>query len=341
MDHKKFTGFGLFLFLVCFVVVLVARNITKPRVIVIQSYSPAFSWTKDIDVGIKRVLEKHAYNVRWHYMDTKRHPSEAFKLRAGETARKMIHSWKPDVIIAIDDNAQKLVSTAYLNDPQINIVFAGVNKTEQSYGFDQADNVTGMLERINYVATKDILEQVLPADRRRIKHISDNSVTSQGIHDEIEKFDWSPLQFLDSVQVDNFEDWKENILASQGEVDFLLLTHYHTLKKSKESKQIVNPKDVIAWTNEHSSTPGISFWGFYVEDGGMMAVALSPYEQGEFAANRAVDIIQGKSITELPVATNRLFLIYMRKSLIEEKLGDLRLPLVYEAFSKATQNYYE
>ncbi len=341
MHHKKFTWFGLSLFLICFIVVLVAKNISKPRIIVLQSYNPNFSWTHDIDIGIKRILAKHSFNIRWHYMDTKRHPSKEYKQRAGETARKMIDHWKPDVIIAVDDNAQQYVATYYLDHPSIKIVFAGVNKTVKSYGYDKASNVTGMLERINYAASKDILLQVLPTDKRRIKHISDSSTTSMGIHDEMELFDWSPLEFIESVQVDTLDEWKKEIKATNTLVDFILFTHYHTLKRSAHSDQIVPPKEVIEWTNQNSDLPGISFWGFYVEDGGMMAVALSPYEQGEFAAKMAVDIIKGKSINDIPVKTNRLFLVYMRQSLIDEKLQGLSLPLVYEAFSKATQNYYE
>jgi len=341
MQPKKLTWFGLLLFLFCFIVVLISINVAKPRILVLQSYHPSFSWTAGIDQGIKNILDKHLFNVRWHYMDTKRHPSESYKQRAGETARQMIKSWKPDVIIAIDDNAQQYVARYYINQLPLQIVFAGVNKTAESYGYRQANNVTGMLERINYAATKDILLQVLPADKRRIQHISDSSPTSQGIHQEMEAFDWSPLEFIDSVQVDNFVDWKKAIQQANQQADFLLLTHYHTLKKSKKNQQLVAPKTVIDWTNKHSDLPGISFWGFYVEDGGMMAVALSPSEQGEFAAKAAVDIIQGKLANQIPITTNHLFLIYMRQSLIKEKMGALSLPLVYEAFSKATHHYYQ
>lgn len=330
------------LFLLALVVFLIVQNVNKPRVLILHSYYTDFSWVRDINKGLERVFKDKSYKLRYHYMDTKRHTDAEFKERAGQTVRKMINSWQPDVIVAIDDNAQQYVSRFYLDHPKIRIVFAGVNKTEADYGFDTANNVTGVLERINYQAVKDILLQVLPEGKRRILHVSDNSPTSEGIHKEIEGFDWSPLQFTESIQCESLEQWKQVVKSAEGKVDFILFTHYHTLYRSDSDPNKVPPKEVIDWTNANSTLPGVSFWGFYVEDGGMMAVALSPYEQGEVAADMAVRIIDdGLMPKEIPVYVSRLFVMYMRGSQIQTRLGNLDLPLVYEAFARATNNYYD
>lgn len=332
----------MLLFLFCLMVFLIVQNVRKPRILILHSYSLDFSWVPDINIGINRKLEKHPYKLRWHYMDTKRHPSKVFKEKAGAMVRKEIESWQPDVIIAIDDNAQEYAGKYYIDHPKIKLVFSGVNKTEADYGYDRAKNVTGILERINYQAVKDILVQALPPDKRRIIHISDSSPTSEGIHKEIEAFDWSPLSFIASVQCDTYDEWKKAILDAEDKTDFLLLTHYHTIRVDADSIKTLKPKDVMDWTTANSKLPGVSFWGFYVEDGGMMAVALSPYEQGEIAADMAIDIIEkGTSPKDIPVQKSRLFVMYMRGSEIKKKMGDLNLPLVYEAFARATDNYYE
>jgi ABC-type uncharacterized transport system substrate-binding protein len=341
MQTATFSRAMTLLFLLVLTVFLIVQNVSKPRVLILHSYYTDFSWVQDINVGINRILEKKSYKVRWHYMDTKRHPDQDFMVRAGNTVRNMIDSWQPDIIIAIDDNAQQYVARYYVNHPKIKIVFTGLNKTEKDYGYDQATNVTGMLERINYQAVKDILLQVLPPDRRRVLHVSDVSNTSEGIHNEIVAFDWAPLQLLDSIQTATFDDWKKVIHEAEGKTDFLLLTHYHTIKESPTGS-IVPPKEIIKWTNANSALPGISFWGFYVEDGGMMAVALSPYEQGEIAAKMTVNIIENATPPkQISVETSHLFVMYMRDSEIKTRLGSLNLPLVYEAFAKATNNYYE
>lgn len=342
MKRVNFSWLIMVLFLVLLSVFFLVVNINKPRILVLHSYSLDFSWVPDINIGLNRILEKYPYKIRWYYMDTKRHPDKKFKEKSGITVRKEIKRWKPDIIIAVDDNAQEYVGKYYINDSDISIVFTGVNKTEADYGYDRADNATGMLERINYQAVKDIMVQILPPGKRRIVHISDSSPTSTGIHKEIESFDWAPLNFTKSIQCETYAEWQEAIRAADQEADFILFTHYHTIRESVDSPKTMVPQKVMDWTMANSDLPGVSFWGFYVEDGGMMAVALSPYEQGEVVARMAVDIIEnGTRPKDIPVETSRLFVMYMRESEIRKKMGALDLPLVYEAFAKATNNYYK
>jgi len=54
---------------------------------------------------------------------------------------------EPDVLIAVDDNAQKYAAKYFVNHPRIKIVFSGINGSVQPYGYDTANNVTGILER--------------------------------------------------------------------------------------------------------------------------------------------------------------------------------------------------
>ena len=109
-------------------------------------------------------------------MDTKKHSDNEFKRVAGNLARKQINEWKPDVLIAVDDNAQSLVSICYINPnkididqvniikktdkqdifgkcyakiPNIKIIFAGIGAEPKDYGFKGQDNVTGIIERMD------------------------------------------------------------------------------------------------------------------------------------------------------------------------------------------------
>ena len=43
---------------------------------------------------------------------------------------------------------------------------------------------------------------------------------------------------------------------------------------SVQDKSIVTPKEIIKWTETNSSLPGIGAWGFYLKDGGMLAVGI-------------------------------------------------------------------
>lgn len=133
-------------------------NLYKPRILILQSHSDDYSWTRDVNIGIQRVLSaKLEYAVRWFYMDTERHSWPKYRESIGHTARRFIEQWQPDVVLAVDDDAQEYVMKYFVNHPHIRIVFAGVNGELTSYGYDQATNVTGILKRKELQAIKDAL----------------------------------------------------------------------------------------------------------------------------------------------------------------------------------------
>ncbi|MGK7873410.1 MAG: hypothetical protein AB4426_08870 [Xenococcaceae cyanobacterium] len=100
------------------------------------------------------------------------------------------------------------------------------------------------------------------------------------------------------------------------------------------------PREIIEWTEANSSLPGIGAWGFYVKDGGMLAVAVSPYEQGEVAAKIALNILEEKTqIQTIPIQTSQEYMLYMREASIKEH--KLKLPSIYESFARATNNYFD
>ena len=69
----------------------------------------------------------------------------------------MIDETQPDIILAVDDDAQNYVARYYINHPHIRVVFAGVNNDPAEYGFDRASNVSGILERLPIDALKETL----------------------------------------------------------------------------------------------------------------------------------------------------------------------------------------
>ena len=339
--RTKFHRAIIAIFLILFCFFLVFANLKKPRVFILHSYALDYSWVRDINVGIQRILQDQNYALRWHYMDTKRHPEKDFILKAGNIARNVIERWKPDIILAIDDNAQEYVARYFLEDPQMNIVFTGVNAEASKYGYDQASNVTGIIERIPFDAFRDVFLEILPEDKRRVVHISDSSPTSQGIYHELETVSWNPLELVASVRCDTLDQWKEAVQSAPTIGDVLLVTHYHTIRESSDQgSPVVMPSKVMDWTRKNSALPTIGAWGFFVEDGGMMAVAVSPYEQGEEAAKMAIRILNEKQKpTEIPNKISQLYLMYIdEQSIIANQI---QLPTLFEAFARATNTYFE
>jgi ABC-type uncharacterized transport system substrate-binding protein len=338
---NKFTKSQLpiILFLICAFVFLAIATVEKPRILILHSYATDFAWVKDINIGINRVLEGKPYQIQYYYMDTKRHPELEFKTRAGKIARRIISEWEPNVIIAVDDDAQLFAAKYFINNPKIQIVFTGVNAEPKLYGYDGANNVTGILERIPFNSIKEAFIDILPKNKRRIVHYSDSSNTSEAIHQEMDDFDWNPIQLIEHRQIETFEEWKQVISKADRQADFLLITHYHTIKRSATDKTVVPPAEVMKWTVEHSPIPDIGCWGFYVKDGGMFALGVSPYEQGERAAKMTVDLIKDRQKAgSILIETSNLYVAYLRESRIK-KYG-VELPDIYNSFAHATNNYY-
>ena len=121
----RFEKLIMAVFLIGSIVLLVNYNIGKPHILVLHSYDKSYSWVKDVNIGLKRELDKRGdYAVTWHYLDTKRHPDDSYKNNVGIVVRRMIDEAPPNVIIAVDDDAQQYVTRYYLERPDIKIVFA-------------------------------------------------------------------------------------------------------------------------------------------------------------------------------------------------------------------------
>ena len=318
-------------------------NLSKPRILILQSYSPAYSWTRDVNVGLNRVFDGHnRISLRWYYMGTKRHPWPEYRAKAGRLALRAVRAWKPDVIIAVDDDAQRLVARHFVDTPGISIVYAGVNGGVAKYGYDHADNVTGISERFPLPAIRGALLAAvangsLPA-KARMYYLGDrsNSVSADTVF--VRHFAWSPVRLAVVRQVATFPQWQQAVAEAQRKGDFIMAANYHQLRESEGSRKLVPPRRVVAWTEANSKIPVIGLDGFFVDDGGMFSVGKSPIEQGRAAARMALQIVhQHRAASSIKPLLPSEFGIYMRGTLMQQ--FHFRLPPIYEAFARETGHY--
>jgi ABC-type uncharacterized transport system substrate-binding protein len=343
MKRISFENFIIGLFLAASMALFIWYNVHRKTILVLHSYATDYSWVRDIDVGINRVLKHHTlYSVRWYYMDTKRHPSASYKESAGKAARSVVEKMQPDVIIAVDDNAQQYVTRYFVDDPKIKIVFSGVNNEASDYGFDKANNATGVLERLPLGAIRETLQM---ADNFknlqhpiRIAYLADQSESVKGDEKQIKRFDWAPLQLSADKLVKTFPEWQAAVEALNKEADIIMLTGYRGLHRSDTNRALVPPKEVVAWTEAHSKIPIISGNGFFIEDGGMLAIGTSPYQQGEAAADMAVQILMdGKRPNQIPIVSSTQFVVSMNATKMNAR--HFVLPKVYEAAARIGDKY--
>ncbi len=331
------------LFIIGLITFLLNYRTHLPRVLIVHSYSSDYSWVQQINEGIQRVFNNRTdFTLHWQYLDIKNHSEFAYKQKAGLAARQIINRLQPSIIVTVDDDAQSLVGKFYIDDPKISVVFCGVNGQLHTYSYDKAKNVTGILERLPLQAVKETIPFLVPEikDIHAIKviNLGDQSKTVKFDENSILKFDWSPLNLIDSLLVSTFEDWKKAVKESSKRADCLYITNYRQLETSPGSSRFVSPSEVIHWTEENAGIPILSGNGFIVEEGGSLAVAASAYEQGEVAAKYVLEIIAGKLPCDLPVVETRQFLVFMRKKPAQKKNN---LPVFYENFAKGIGKYFE
>lgn len=317
----------------------------RKTILILHSYHPEYSWVRDVNEGIKRVLKDQSFvNVRWHYMDTKNHPDQAFKTKAGAIARKVIDFVKPDVLLAVDDDAQEFAAQFYKDVPGIKIVYAGVNALPERYGYDKAKNVTGILERIPIKGVKDAI-LLLTKEKGmkgpiRVAHVSDNSLVVQfDDHNMHTSKDWAPLNFIPSFLVENFDDWKKVILEADKHMDFMLISNYRKIAISKDNPKLVPFKEVMKWAFENSPVPIIGINGFVCEDGAAISIATSPFEQGEVSIQMALDLVSGgKDIEDIKNEQTKQYIVIIDETRL--KKSEINLPGVYQNFARAINKFF-
>lgn len=330
------------LFFIGVVTVAVAFNATKPRVMILHSYHPDYPWTRDIDIGIRRISKEWSdYALTWHYMDTKKHVDKEWLNFAGIGARRAIDRFDPDVLIAVDDLAQKLAAQHYVNHPHMQIVFSGVNGTVDSYGYDQANNVSGIYERKPLHAVKAMImdleaAQPNPKPHPKILYLMDPSPSMARDRTLTEAYDWSPIEFHGSYVAQDYADWQQKVLTlSELGIDYVLIANYRKLPRSNTQKQTPPPQETMSWTEQNAPIPVIGVNVFNVEDGGAIAVGASPFEQGEVAARMAQNLLKGEKKHNMVM--NRQYVVAINQHALNER--QLSLPPIYETFARTTATF--
>jgi len=348
MSGNTGKSLSMFLFFIGALGVFLWVSSNRPKIMVLHSYDKDYIWTTEVNVGLERIFAGQSWiKLEHYYMKTKKSKDKDYLRRAGIAAKRAIDNFKPDVLISIDDSAQKLAAMSYVDDPEMAIVFAGINGGIEAYGYHEAKNVTGILERKPIAALVEML-QVLQQQTEpqglgrpiRVRFLADNGHSARRDAEFLAAADWGPVQYLGATHVDSFTQWQQSIRQAEGEADYLLVGAYRKLSSESEGNALVAARKVIQWTEENSSVAMVGMNVFCCEDGTMLSVGISPYEQGEYVAKTALRIIRGQqAVGEIPVRLPQQYIVAMRKSALEKR--QIQMPKIYEAFARAANFYYD
>lgn len=275
------------------------------HLLMLHSYHPEFYWNQQLNHAVRSVFEAQGYSEETgslvfdtFYMDTKRNTSDAYFEQIAVDAQNYIAETAPDIVIASDDNAVRLV-VANSADDGVPFVFLGLNSEPETYDVHQKPNVAGVLERIHINEMLRWIQNILP-DAKRVTCLIDASHTSTQYRATIESaiensvFAGSPLYSTNS-----FAEWQQYVREAGEDSAFLIIGTYQTVVD--EDGNSIPQEDVMTWTIENSAIPVVSFWEYAVLDGALGGPVISGDVQGEEAAQKAIRILNGESPAQVGI----------------------------------------
>ncbi|WP_448871463.1 ABC transporter substrate-binding protein [Desulfobulbus propionicus] len=263
------------------------------KILVVHSYHEGQKeHVVEMTRGIEEALQGVDCRLRFFHMDTKRHTDEQWKRAAGEKAKTILAAYRPEVVIAMDDNAQKYFAKDYAGrqgPPWF--VFSGVNKEPQEYGYPAA-NVTGVLERPNVGESIQLLLKVQP-QVKNILIMADKSETTDPLIAYCKTLHL-PVTVVAYEQPLTLAEWTGALDRYRGRIDAVGLYVLRTINRSATDSTKVPEQELVRLLNERYRLPTVGFFDSAAESGVLCGVSVSMREQGVAAGRIAKEILAGK-----------------------------------------------
>ncbi len=277
------------------------------KILHVDSYHKGYEWSDGIAKGIKWALTGSGVELKTVYMDTKRNTPPALIKKAALKAKAVIEEFKPDVVIASDDNASKFLVMPYFKNAKLPFVFCGVNLDASVYGYPYK-NATGMVEATFAVELFDELKQY--TNGKRLGYVSGDSHTGRKVGAIYNKKFFHGR--LKEYYVKTFEEFVKAFPRIQQEVDVLLI--YNTAAIKNWDKQ--STVDFMVKNTRIPTGAMLEAEARYA----FLGLVQSAAEQGVWAARTALKILGGTPPSDIPITTNKK-LRWIVNLTIAKKLG--------------------
>ncbi|MDQ6953954.1 MAG: ABC transporter substrate binding protein, partial [Mariprofundaceae bacterium] len=283
------------------------------RCLYINSYHVGYAWSDKIESAVKTVLSGHC-ELTVFRMDSKRNTSPVFIQQKALEAKALIETFKPDVVIASDDNASKYLIAPYYKDADMPFVFCGINWTAKPYAYPYA-NATGMIE-VSAIKTLLIKSRDIIGGVKTVAFIG-----AKGIRTDEKEFEWMAKVYaregvvVRALYAADMVEWEQAYLTAQDS-DLIVLNNYAGIKKWDKQR-------AVKFATQHAGKLTVSTYDFMTPYT-MLAMTKVAEEQGEWAAKVAIRILQGKSVASIPVVANRRFNVFVNFPILNQT--DIHLP---------------
>lgn len=283
-------------------------QLTKPKILIIHSYSQGFPWTQFQMAGMQDTFEK-AYpdlEVPVEYLDWKNYPEEKSLRQFKKQLRYKYGQIKWDVIITTDNAALDLILELRPElFPGAYVVFAGINDYHPS-AFAGQTRVTGVIEAVDYVRTINQMLKIHPKTKE-IAVILDSTEVSKSLLEEITRL--FP-RWQTQVRFKVMHDYPmPQILAEVDGLskDSLILVTNFTMDKTKKK---FTSREAISMISKQSHVPVYGLWEMQLGYGIVGGWLLDGHLQGKIAADLTIKALRGEHPPIVTESASRLFMDY-------------------------------
>lgn len=294
-------------FLILFVSLLFyAELATAKKCFYLSSYHQGYQWADGVEEGLKKQLNGKCEFKQFN-MDSKRHSDEAYKIAAGLKAKQLIEQWQPDVIIASDDNASKYVIKPFFKNHAIPVVFCGINWNVDAYGYPYT-NATGMVEVAPIAALLKKVASIRGTPATAFYLGVDVVTERKNLKRFTEEANRLNIK-IDFTLTTSMQEWIDAYLKAQ-EYDFVIIGSNAGINDWDKNTVI----EVILKTTQKLSVT-IQGW---VMDYAIFGLTKIAEEQGDWAGQVALAILNGTKPTEIPIIANRKWDIWVNETILAQ-----------------------
>ncbi|NWH03667.1 ABC transporter substrate binding protein [Desulfobacter latus] len=272
---------------------------TTKRILILHSYHKGFSWTDNIEAGIRTALKDTSVEIFSEYLDSKRQPLEAAGAHIFEYLNRKYKILPIDLLILSDNNAltflQNYKETLF---PDVPVVFCGINNFQPTLldGFE--NRITGVVEKVDPVRTLQLIRLLQPK-AKKVYLITGTTPTGAAVEKEVkaalmaDNFGFTPvwLRGLSTAEL-------QQKLAAVSPDDAVFLVLFNRDKNG----MYYSYETAAELVDRATFAPVYGMWDFYLDHGIVGGMLASSRDQGQTAGELARHILQGKNIP--PVITS-------------------------------------
>ena len=269
------------------------------EILLLHSYNKGLKWSDGISRGVQDVMQKHPqYELTTEYMDSKKIESDNYFTELLDLYKKKFHNRHYSAIIAADNYAYEFVLKYHKElFPKTPVSFCGVeNFNPKEINAYMKEYVTGVVEYKDIRKNLELIYQLFPTTKM-VYIISDNAYSSLVIKDQIidesnnfqDKF---RIVFDNQIDFDKIDEKIEKLPKHS----VILFTSFY---RDINNKYV--PYYKLKAFFQRSPYPIFALNHIHVGEGVIGGFMVNPYEQGAMATKKAFELINGKSISNVPI----------------------------------------